>query len=85
MLHPQYGTGYHQFALDFTPLPAILFDVEWGSDLEPEALWTDGHHEVVPNGTGYSIRHTRTGASDGVVYQSVDAARNRILREQPRT
>ncbi len=36
MLHPDYGTGYMQFALDWTPLPAIQFDVEWGSDKEPE-------------------------------------------------
>jgi len=36
MLHPRYGTGYMQFALDWTPLPAIQFDVEWGSDKEPE-------------------------------------------------
>lgn len=36
MLHPQYGTGYMQFARDFTPLPAIRFEVEWGSDQEPE-------------------------------------------------
>ncbi len=36
MLHPKYGTGYMQFAMDFTPLPAIRFQVEWGSDEEPE-------------------------------------------------
>lgn len=36
MLRPEDGTGYIQFALDFTPLPAILFDVEWGRDAEPE-------------------------------------------------
>ena len=36
MLHPEYGTGYIQFSLDFEPLSAILFDVEWGRDAEPE-------------------------------------------------
>jgi len=36
MLRPESGTGYIQFTLDFTPLPAILFDVEWGRDAEPE-------------------------------------------------
>jgi len=36
MLHPEYGTGYIQFSLDFKPLPAIKFDVEWGRDAEPE-------------------------------------------------
>jgi mannobiose 2-epimerase len=36
MLHPEDGVGYMQFAFDFTPLPAITFSVEWGSDEEPE-------------------------------------------------
>ena len=36
MLHPDTGLGYMQFALDFTPLEAILFETEWGRDAEPE-------------------------------------------------
>ena len=36
MLHPRHHLGYVQFALDFEPLPAILFDVEWGRDAQPE-------------------------------------------------
>ena len=36
MLRPEDGTGYIQFALDFTPLPAILFEVAWGRDAPPE-------------------------------------------------
>ena len=36
MLHPVQRTGYIQYAPDFTPLPAILFDVEWGRDAAPE-------------------------------------------------
>ena len=36
MLRPDSGTGYIQFSLDFRPLPAILFAVEWGRDAEPE-------------------------------------------------
>ena len=36
MLQPQTGTGYMQFALDFTPLWAIDFAVEWGSNEQPE-------------------------------------------------
>lgn len=36
MLHQQFGTGYMQFSLDFKPLPAIMFDVEWGRDADPE-------------------------------------------------
>ncbi|MBN2301047.1 MAG: AGE family epimerase/isomerase [Lentisphaerae bacterium] len=36
MLHSLHGTGYMQFTLDFKPLPAIMFDVEWGSNEDPE-------------------------------------------------
>ncbi len=36
MLRPGSGTGYIQFTLDFQPIPAILFAVEWGRDAEPE-------------------------------------------------
>ena len=32
MLDPVHGTGIAQFALDFTPLPAIMFRNVWGSD-----------------------------------------------------
>jgi len=35
-LHPETGLGYVQFALDWTPLPAILFETEWGRDAEPD-------------------------------------------------
>jgi mannose/cellobiose epimerase-like protein (N-acyl-D-glucosamine 2-epimerase family) len=36
MLDPATGAGYMQFALDLTPLPAILFATEWGRDAPPE-------------------------------------------------
>jgi len=36
MLQPGTGVGYMQFALDFTPLQAIDFAVEWGSNEPPE-------------------------------------------------
>ncbi len=36
MLRPDTGLGYIQFALDFTPLPAILFATSWGRDKAPE-------------------------------------------------
>jgi len=36
MLHADSGLGYMQFAPDFTPLEAILFETEWGRDAEPE-------------------------------------------------
>jgi len=32
IIHPEYGTGVAQFALDWTPLRAILFRDVWGSD-----------------------------------------------------
>jgi len=34
MLHPETGLGIAQFARDFTPLPAILFDTTWGRDAD---------------------------------------------------
>jgi len=36
MFHPTHGTGIAQFALDFTPLPAIMFKTVWGADREVE-------------------------------------------------
>lgn len=36
MLDPETGLGYIQFSLDFKPLPAIMFAVEWGRDAKPE-------------------------------------------------
>ena len=36
MLEPESGTGYFQFEMDFTPIPAIEFDVTWGRDAEPD-------------------------------------------------
>jgi mannobiose 2-epimerase len=37
MLEPQSGTAWMQFTLDFQPLPAILFETQWGRDAEPAA------------------------------------------------
>ncbi|MCH8807209.1 MAG: AGE family epimerase/isomerase [Planctomycetes bacterium] len=36
MLHPERRTGYAQFTRDFRPLPAIIFDTQWGRDARPE-------------------------------------------------
>ncbi len=36
MLDPETGLGFMQFGLDLTPLPAIMFKVEWGSNEEPD-------------------------------------------------
>lgn len=35
MLDPVHRTGIQQFALDFSPQPAIRFDVAWGRDEDP--------------------------------------------------
>ncbi len=36
IIHPEFGTGVAQFALDWTPLQAILFADVWGSDRDVE-------------------------------------------------
>ena len=36
VIHPVFGTGVAQFALDWTPLRAILFKDVWGSDRDVE-------------------------------------------------
>lgn len=36
VIHPEFGTGIAQFALDWTPLRAILFKDVWGSDRDVE-------------------------------------------------
>ena len=45
MLRPDNWTGYIQFTLDFEPLPAIMFEVEWGRDATPE----DSHARPLGN------------------------------------
>jgi len=37
ILHPEFRTGLAQFALDWTPLQAILFKDVWGSDRDVDA------------------------------------------------
>jgi mannobiose 2-epimerase len=37
MISRDHGLPWLQFSLDFEPLPAILFDVQWGRDAEPES------------------------------------------------
>jgi len=36
IIHPEFGTGVSQFALDWTPLRAILFKDVWGADRDVE-------------------------------------------------
>ena len=35
MLHPTHRLGHLQFSLDFRPLPAIIFQTQWGRDAPP--------------------------------------------------
>ncbi len=52
MLHRETLLGYVQFALDFTPLQAILFDTEWGRDAAPE---TGDAHPLEMTSPGHNI------------------------------
>ncbi len=36
MRHPETGLGLAQFTYDFTPLPAINFEMTWGRDADPQ-------------------------------------------------
>lgn len=52
--------------------------------LEEDALFSDGTREVVPNGTGYSIRTVRDGRVEDKIYQTTEAAKGEVLRRQPK-
>jgi len=62
MLHPEYKTGYIQFSLDFKPLPAIIFDTQWGRDADPE------------NGIARPLDHTSYGHNIEFVWLLLHAA-----------
>ena len=47
MLRPD-GTGYVQFAYDFTPLRAIIFETEWGRDARPPDAVTKPMNQTSP-------------------------------------
>ena len=52
---------------------------------DPVMLFSDGVWEVVAMGSGYGLRNVRTGAEDtGITYASVAAAKNEVLKRQPR-
>ena len=52
-------------------------------ELDPVGLFNDGQNEVWPNGTGFSIKHSRDGSVEGKVYQTQDACRVEIIRRRP--
>lgn len=52
-------------------------------ELEPGVLWSDGHAEIVPVGTGYSIHHIKTGHTDTHIHPTVDSARATYERTKP--
>ena len=51
--------------------------------MEPEALFEDSLHTIIPVGAGFSIRHKRTEALEDRVYQSVAAAKSELSRRAP--
>ncbi len=51
--------------------------------LEPDILFEDKAHSVVPVGTGYSIKHARSGQTEAKVFASVAAAKVELSRRQP--
>ena len=51
--------------------------------LEPDILYEDKAHSVVPVGTGYSIKHARTDVVEDRVFASVAAAKTELGRRQP--
>ena len=51
-------------------------------NLEQDALFSDGVNEVIPKGTGYSVRHVRSKRDEGPVYTSAKAAEAEVLRRQ---
>ena len=50
---------------------------------EEDALYSDGHKQVVPQGTGYAIKDIASGTVSPNVYLTADAAKSALLREQP--
>ena len=51
--------------------------------LEPDILFEDAAHTVVPVGVGFSIKHNRGGAVEGKIFASVAAAKVALARRQP--
>lgn len=51
--------------------------------LEEIALYEDGQYAVVAVGVGYSLKVKRDGSVDSRVFNTVDAAKQEILRRQP--
>ena len=52
--------------------------------LEEVGLFSDGLHQVVPNGVGYSVCNIRSGRVGDRIFNSEEAAKSEILKRQPR-
>ncbi len=51
--------------------------------LDPVALFSTGLYEVVPAGTGYSLKGGRSGHVEDKIFATVEAAKTEIFRRQP--
>ncbi len=51
--------------------------------LEALGLFSNGLYEVVPAGTGYSLKSARSGHVEDKIFSTVDAAKTEIFRRQP--
>ncbi len=54
-------------------------------NLDPEdaGLYSNGVHQVVNNGSGYSVKTVRDSRVDTRVYSTAEAAKAEVLRRQP--
>ncbi len=71
-----------------TVVRAICGDVFLGKplrlvSLDPEILFESAALAVVPAGTGFSIKHARSGHTEDRVFATVDAAKVELNRRQP--
>ena len=52
--------------------------------LEPQSLFSDGMTEVVPAGTGFSLRNVRSGRTDDAIFATAEAARVELEKRKPK-
>ena len=52
-------------------------------ELRETALYANEHYEVVPVGTGFSVKAKRTGRVEEGVHQTEEAAKQELLKRSP--